>query len=67
MVSTEGLLIPPKTPRKQRNEREKFHPAEEHEEDEQPLGKQREKDIGTAWTHLTEACAYIAQRGHRSA
>ena len=54
MVSTEGLLIPPETPRKQRNQREKLHPAEEHEEDEQPIGKQREKDIRTDWAHLTE-------------
>ena len=62
-----GKLISPETPRKQRNQREKFHPAEEHEEHQQPLGGQREDDIRAAWSHLPETCADIAQRGYRSA
>ena len=59
-------LIPPKTPRKQRNEREKLDPAEDHQKHKDPLRAQREGDIGTTWSYKSNSCAYIAQGGHRS-
>ena len=65
MVSTEGLLIPPKTPRKQRNQREKLHPAEDHHEHEYPFGEGREGDIRKAESYLSHARAHVAQGGNR--
>ena len=58
--------IPPKTPRKQRYQREKLHPAENHQEHEDPFGGDGEEDVGMAWSHQPDTRTHIAQGGHRS-
>ena len=61
------FLILPKSPRKQSNQREQFHPAKDHHKHEYPFGGQGESNIRAARSHLPDTRAYIAQSGYRRA
>ena len=58
--------IPPETPRKQRNEREKLYPAENHHEHKYPFGGNGEENVWISWSHQTDTRAHITQCGYRS-
>ena len=60
------MSILPKTARKQCDEWEQLHPAEKHEEHEQPFGDLWEEDIRASRSHLTQTRTDIAQCGYRS-